>query len=138
MLFVVYCLHLSVGWRVCLQATETGPNSEKNVTNRQGLKNAVNSICLSSTWFGPTLTTMTRLFAGWPAILTKLSASLTDTLCRTSTTCFRVNCVVILFVALKLLSFFAVLFVACEEWSCILLGSLPGAPRAIVCILFSL
>ena len=33
---------------------------------------------------------------------------------------------------------FAVLFVDCEEWFCILLGSLPGARRAIVCILFSL
>ena len=33
---------------------------------------------------------------------------------------------------------FAVLFVDCEEWFCILHGSLPGARRAIVCLLFSL
>ena len=33
---------------------------------------------------------------------------------------------------------FAVLFVDCEEWLCILLGSLPSARHAIVCILFSL
>ena len=64
-----------VGWlEVFLQATETCPNSEILFTNRQGLKNAENSNCSSSTGFGPTLTTMTKLFAGWPAILTKLSA----------------------------------------------------------------
>ena len=32
----------------------------------------------------------------------------------------------------------AVLFVDCEEWFYILLGSLPGARRAILCILFGL
>ena len=53
-------------------------------------------------------------------------------------TCFWVIRVVMFFVALKLLSFFAVLFVDCEEWFCILLGSLPSARHAIVCTLFSL
>ena len=75
----------SVGWlEVFLQATETCPNSEKKFTNRQGLKNDENSNCSSSNGFGPTLTTMTKLSAGWPAILTKLSAGFSATLCRTS------------------------------------------------------
>ena len=43
----------SVGWlEVVLEATETGPNSEKNFTNRQALKNAENSNCSVSTGFG--------------------------------------------------------------------------------------
>ena len=53
-------------------------------------------------------------------------------------TCFRDNHVVIFFVALKLVSFFAVLFVDGEEWLFMVLGSLPGARHAIVRILFSL
>ena len=52
-------------------------------------------------------------------------------------TCFRVNRVVIFFVASNC-CLFAVLFVDCEEWFCILVGFLPGARHAIVCILFSL
>ena len=86
-----------------LQATETGPNSEENFTNRQGLKNAENSNCSSSNGFGPTLTTM-KLPAGWPATLTKLSAGSPRPFVE-SPTCFKVNRVVIFFVALKLLSF---------------------------------
>ena len=53
-------------------------------------------------------------------------------------TCLRVNRVVIFFDALKVLFFSLSYFVDCEEWFCILLGSLPGARRAIVCILFLL
>ena len=49
---------------VFLQATETGPNFEKKFTNRQDLKK--NSKCSSSDGFGPTYTTMTKLFEGWP------------------------------------------------------------------------
>ena len=37
-----------------------------------------------------------------------------------------------------MLVLFAVLHVDCEEWFCSLAGSLPGARRAIVCILFLL
>ena len=33
---------------------------------------------------------------------------------------------------------FAVLLVDCEEWLCILVGFLPGARRAIVCVHLSL
>ena len=74
-----------VGWlEVYLQATETCPNSEKKSPVVRGLKNAENSNCSSSIWFGPTLTMMTKLFAGWPAILTKLSAGSLATVCRTS------------------------------------------------------
>ena len=67
-----------VGWlEVFLQATETCPNSEKKFTNRQGFRSSYNE-------FGPTLTTMTKLSAGWPAILTKLSGGFPATFCRTS------------------------------------------------------
>ena len=98
----------------------------------------------SSTGFGPMfLTTMTKLFAGWPAILAKLCAVFLRLFVEPPT-CFRVNCAAVLFVASQLLrglqiaALYAVLFVDCEEYLCILLGSLPGARRAIVCILFSL
>ena len=115
-----------VGWlEVFLQATETCPNSEK-FTCRQGMKNAENSKCSSYNGFGPTLTTMTKLFAGLPATLTILSAGFSATLCRTFSLfsgqprSHVVRCpqIVVLFV---------VLFVDCEEWLCILLGSLPVA-----------
>ena len=83
--FVGVLFALPVGWlEVFLQATETCPNSEKNSTNRQGLENAENSNCSSANGFGPTLTTMTKLFAGWPAILTKMSAGFPATVCGTS------------------------------------------------------
>ena len=136
--FVGVLLTYPVGWLVIfLQATETCPNSEKTFTSRQGLENVENSKCSSSTGFGPTLTTMTKLLASWPAILTKMSAGFTATVCRTSN----------LFsgeLRSRILRFpqtvvvFAVLFVDCEEWFCVLLGSLPKVRRAIVCILFSL
>ena len=59
-------VHTPVGWlEVMPQATETCPNSEKMFTSRQGLKNAENSNCSSSNGFGPTLTTMTKLFAAF-------------------------------------------------------------------------
>ena len=127
-----------VGWlEVFLQATETCPNSEKKITSRQGLKNAENSNCSSSNGFGPTLTTMTKLFAGWSAILTKLPAGFPRPFVEPPT-CFRVNRVVIFSRCPQIVILFAVLFVDCEEWFCLLLGSLPGAHHAIVCILFSL
>ena len=109
----------------------------KKMTSRQGLKNAENSNYSSSIWFGSTLTMMTKLFAGWPTIVTKLSAGFPATVCRTSnlfsgqlrSRVLRCPQIVVLF---------AVLFVDCEECLCILVGFLPGARRAIVCILFSL
>ena len=80
---------------------------------------------------------MTKLFAGWPAILTTLSAGFTATICRTSNLFSgqprshipRCPQIVVLC---------AVLFADCEEWFCFLVGSLPGDRHAIVCILFSL
>ena len=128
----------SVGWlEVFLQATETCPNCVKKITTCQDLKNAENSNCSSSTGFGPTLTTVTKLLAGWPAILTQMSAGFPATVCRTSNLFYgqprghlhRCPQMVVLF---------AVLFVDCEEYHCILVGFLPGARCAIVCILFSL
>ena len=54
-------------------------------------------------------------------------------------TCFRVNRVdVFFFVALELLSFSMSYLFDCEEYLCILVGFLPSARHAIVCILFSL
>ena len=87
-LYVLYlwvcCSHLpSVGWRFFSRQPKPVLTLGK-ITNRQGLKNAENSNCSSSTGFGPTLTTMTKLFASWPEILTKLSAGFSATLCRTS------------------------------------------------------
>ena len=103
------------------QATGTGPNSDKNFANRQTLKNAENSNCSSSHESDPSLTTITKLLAGFPA-----------TLCRTSSLCEgRLHNV-------QTLVLFAFLFVDCGGWFCSLAESLPGARRANVCILFSL
>ena len=52
--------------------------------------------------------------------------------------CAMVDCTVVFFNSLQTLVLFAVLLVDCEEWFCSLLGSLPSARHAIVCILFSL
>ena len=69
---------------------------------------------------------MTKLSAGWLATLCGTSNLFSGQLRSQILRCPRI---VVLF---------AVLFVVCEEWFCILLGSLPSARRAIVCILFSL
>ena len=126
--FVGVLFTLPVGWlEVFLQATETRPNSEKNkFTSRQGLENAENSNCSSSTGFGPTLTTMTKLLAGLPAPV-----------CRTSNL-FSGQRRSRILRCLRIVVLFAVLFVDCEEYLCILVGFLPGARHAIVCNLFSL
>ena len=112
-----------VGWlKVFLRATETCPNCEKEITTCQGLKNAENSTCSSYTGFGPALTTMTKLLACWPAILTQMSASFFATVCRISNLCSGqrrsqgLRC-------LQIVALFAVLFVDCEEHLCILDGS---------------
>ena len=127
-----------VGWlEVFLQVSETCPNSEKKLTNRKGWKNAENSNWSSSNGFGHMLTTLTKLFACWPAILTKMFASFPATVCRTSnlfsgqrrSRILRRPQIVVLF---------AVLFVDCEEYLCILVGFLPSVRHAIVCILLSL
>ena len=70
------------------------------------------------------LTTMTKLSAGFPAILCRTSNLFSGQLRSHILRCPQI---VVLF---------AVLFVGCEEWFYILLGSLPSARRAIVCILF--
>ena len=87
----------SVGQRFFLQATETCPNYEKNFTTCQDLKNAENSNCSSSTGFGRTMTTMTKLLEGSATSLTQMSAGFP--------TCIRVNGVVEFFMAFKLLPF---------------------------------
>ena len=133
----MHCSHApSVGWRFFSSQPKPVLTLRK-ITDRQGLKNAENSNCSSSTGFGTRLTMMTKLIAGWAAILTKLSAGFPATVCRTSylfsgqlrSRILRCPQIVVLF---------AVLFVDCEECLCILVGSLPSARRAIVCILFSL
>ena len=118
--------HPSVVWKFFSSQPKLVMTLRKIFTDGQTVKNAENSNFSSSNCFGPNLTTRT-----------KLSASSTATLCRTSIL-FRDNRVVVVFVALKMLSFFAVLFVDCEERFFTLLGSLPGARHAIVCILCSL
>ena len=91
----------TVCWlEVFLQATETVLTLKK----RQDLKNAQNSNYSSSTGFDPTLTMMTELFAGWPSIK-RSCLQVSPRPFVEPPTCFRVNCVVIFFVALKLLSF---------------------------------
>ena len=55
------------------QATENDPNSEKNFTNRQVLKNAEKPNCSSSNGFDPNAMMMTKLSAGFPATLSKTS-----------------------------------------------------------------
>ena len=132
-------VHTTVGWLEVFFSRQPKPvlTLRKNFTSRQGLKNAENSNWSPSNGFGPNTTTMTKLFAAWPTILTKLSAFFPATLCRTSNLfsgqprshILRCRQIVVLC---------AVLFVDCEAWFCILLGSLPRARRAIVCILFSL
>ena len=88
-----------------LQATETCPNSKKEITTCQDLKNAEKfQLLVSSTGFGPTLTTMTKLLAGWPAILTQMSAGFPATVCRFSNLCSG-HGVVKVFVAFKVFPF---------------------------------
>ena len=108
----------------------------EKITNRHSLKNAENSNCSSSNGFGPTLTTITKLSAGWPATLTKLSAGFPATLCRTSNLFWGQPRSHILRCT-RIVVLFAVLLVDCEEYLCILLGSLPSARHVIVCTLFS-
>ena len=125
----VHCSHPSVGWlEVFLQATETCLYYDKN---------AENSNCSSSTGFGPTLTTMTKLLASWPASLTQMSAGFPATVCRTSNLCSGQRRSRVLR-DLQIVALVAILFVDCEEYLSILVGFLPGARHAIVCILFLL
>ena len=126
-----------VGWlEVFLQATETCPNSETKITYRQGLKNAENFNCSSSNGFGTSMTAMSKLSASFPVTLTKLSASFPATLSRTSILFWGQRNHILR--CPRIVAPFAVLLIDCEEWFYILLGSLPSARRAIVCILFSL
>ena len=112
----VYCSHSpSVGWRFFLQATETCPDSEKKITSRQGMKNAENSNCSSSTGFGPTLTTMTKLLASWPASLTQMSAGFTATVSAISNLCSGQR-------RSQGLRGLHIVAFDCEEYLCILVG----------------
>ena len=77
----------------------------------QDLKKAENSNCSSSTGFGPTLTTMTKPFAGSP----RLSLE--------PPTCVRVNDEVVFFVAFKLLPFSLSYLLTAKNISVFLLGS---------------
>ena len=69
---------------------------------------------------------MTKLSAGFPATLHGTSNLFVG---RLQSRILQFPRIVVLF---------AVLLVDCEEWFYFLLGSLPGARRAIVCNLFSL
>ena len=89
--------------------------TQRKITSRQGLENAENSHCSSSTGFGPSLTTMTKLLAGRPAILTKMPASFSTTVCRTSNLFLGLRRSSIL-PCLQIVALFAVLFVDCEEY----------------------
>ena len=94
-------------------------------------------IPIASTGFGPTLTTMTKLFARWSSILTKMSAGFSATVSRTSNL-FSGQRRSRILRCLQIVALIAVLFVDCEECLCIIVGFLPSARHAIVCILFSL
>ena len=110
----------SVGWRFFSRQPKPVLTLRK-ITNRQGLKNAENSNCSSSNGFGPTLTTMTKLSAGWPATLTKLSAGFPATLCRTSNL-FSGQLRSHILRCPRIVVLFAVLFVDCEDGSVFFLG----------------
>ena len=66
-----------------------------------------------------------------------MSAGFSAIVCRTSNMCMGQRRSQGLR-GLQLVALFAVLFVDCEEYICILVGFLSGARHAIVCILFSL
>ena len=80
---------------------------------------------------------MTKLFAGWPASLTQMSAGFLATVCRTYNLFSGQRRSRVLHCP-QIVVLFAVSFVDCEEHLCILVGFLPRARHAIVCILFSL
>ena len=80
---------------------------------------------------------MTKLLASWPASLTQMSACFPATVCGTSYLCSGQRRSEGLR-GLQIVALFAVLFVDCEEYLCILVGFLSSARHAIVCILFSL
>ena len=69
-------------------------------------------------------------------VMTELSAGFPATLCRTSIL-FQGQPLSCILRCPRMVVFFAVFLVDCEEWFFFLLGSLPSARRAIVCILFS-
>ena len=129
--------HLPVGClEVFLQATATCPNSEKKTPIVRAQRMLRIPIARLPMGLVPLFTTMTKLLAGWPASLTKLSAGFPATLCGPSSLCSgQPRSRILRF--LRIVVFF-VLLVNCEGRFCGLAGSLPGARRAIVCILFSL
>ena len=124
---------LSVGWSFFSRQPKLVLTLREKITNRQGLKNAENSNCSSSNGIGPTLTTMTKLSAGWPQTLTKLSAGFTATFCRI-TNLFSGQLRSHILLALDLLSFSQSYLLIARIGSVFFLG----ARHAILCILFSL
>ena len=117
-LWVCCSHHPSVVWKFFLQSTETGLNSEK-CTNRQ---DAENSNCSSCNGFGPNFTTMTKLSAGCPATLAKLSAVSPRPFVEPPS-CVTVKRVVVFFVALDLLSFSLSYLLTARNGSVFFLGS---------------
>ena len=103
---VLFTTSPSIGWRLTKQP-KPALIQRKIVTNRQGK--------LFASWLDPDEVVC------FPATLLELP------------TCFRVNRVAVFIVCPQIVVHFAVSFVG-EEF-CILLGLLPNACRAIVCIL---
>ena len=102
------------------------PTLRNIFANRQALKNAGNSNCSSSNGFDPYLMTRTKPSAGLNANLFGTSSLFEG----------RLQSRILRFP--RTLFLFGISLVDCEEWFCSLVGSLPSARRAIVCILFSL
>ena len=72
-------LRPSVGWRFFTRQPKPVLTLRMKFTIRQSVRNGEISNCSSSNGFGPTLMTMTKLFA----ILTNLSANFPTTVCGT-------------------------------------------------------
>ena len=105
----------------------------RKITTCQDLKSAENSSCSSFIGFGPTLTTMTKLLAAWLASLTQMSAGFTATVCRISNLCSGQRRSQSLR-GLQIVALSLSCLLTAEEYLCILVGFLPGARHAIVCI----
>ena len=115
----MYCSHSpSVGWSFFSKQPKPVLTLRK-ITNRQGLKNAESRNCSSSNGFGPTLTTMTKLSASWPAISCRQVSPRPFVEPRNL---FRVNRVVIFFIALGLLSISLSYFLIARIGSVFFLG----------------
>ena len=125
----VYCSHpLSVGWRFFSRQPKPVLTVRK-ITTCQDLKSAENSICLSSTGFGPRWRRWRSCLQVGPRAW-QMSAGFPATVCRISNLCSGQRRSQGLR-GLQIVGLFAVLFVDCDEYLCILVGFLPGACHAI-------